>query len=228
MSDTDSFIEEVSEEVRRDRLFALMKRYGWIAVALVLLIVGGAAYNEYRKATRMAQEQAMGDSIISALENDDTAERRAALEAITPENPGTAAIVALLKAQEATAADDREAAIAALQAISNSADTPLVYRQIATFKLLGLQAKTVDAATRRAGYQTLVGTNPQLRLLAQEQLALIDVEEGKAETAIEALQAIVSDEESTVGLRRRASQLIVALGGELSAPEENAEEAASE
>lgn len=44
MSDTDSFIEEVTEEVRRDRLFGLMRRYGWIAVLAVLLLVGGTAY----------------------------------------------------------------------------------------------------------------------------------------------------------------------------------------
>ena len=36
MSGTDSFIEEVSEEVRRDKLFAKMRKYGWIAVLLVL------------------------------------------------------------------------------------------------------------------------------------------------------------------------------------------------
>ena len=40
MSQSDSFIEEVTEEVRRDRLFATMKRFGWIAIVLVLRIVG--------------------------------------------------------------------------------------------------------------------------------------------------------------------------------------------
>ena len=54
VSDTDSFIDEVTEEVRRDRLFGLMKRYGWIAVVAVLLIVGGAAYNEISKARARA------------------------------------------------------------------------------------------------------------------------------------------------------------------------------
>ena len=48
MSDTDSFIDEVNEEVRRDRMFNLFRRDGWIAVAAVLLLVGGAAWNEWR------------------------------------------------------------------------------------------------------------------------------------------------------------------------------------
>ena len=51
MSETDSFIEEVAEEVRRDRLFKMFRRYGWIAALVVIVIVGAASWNEYRKAT---------------------------------------------------------------------------------------------------------------------------------------------------------------------------------
>jgi len=40
VSDTDSFIEEVSEEVRRDRLFKIFKKYAWVAVLVVVLLVG--------------------------------------------------------------------------------------------------------------------------------------------------------------------------------------------
>ena len=57
MSNTDSFIDEVNEEVRKDRLFALMRRYGWIAILLVLLLVGGAAFREYRLAQNRAAAQ---------------------------------------------------------------------------------------------------------------------------------------------------------------------------
>ena len=35
MSNPDSFIEEVTEEVRRDKLFALFRKYGWIAGCLL-------------------------------------------------------------------------------------------------------------------------------------------------------------------------------------------------
>ena len=52
-----------------------------------------------------------------------------------------------------------------------------------------------------------------LRLLAEEQLALLDIEAGETEAAISRLQAIQNDAETTAGLRQRASQLIVALGG---------------
>ena len=49
MSLNDSFIQEVSDEVRRDRLFGLFRRYGWVAACLILFLVGGAGINEWRK-----------------------------------------------------------------------------------------------------------------------------------------------------------------------------------
>ena len=35
----DSFIDEVTEDLRRDRLFLAMRRYGWIAVLAILVLV---------------------------------------------------------------------------------------------------------------------------------------------------------------------------------------------
>jgi len=59
VSETDSFIDEVSEEVRRDQLYGVFRKYVWIALGAVFLIVGAAAFNEWRKAqTRSANQQA--------------------------------------------------------------------------------------------------------------------------------------------------------------------------
>ncbi|WP_137702060.1 tetratricopeptide repeat protein [Marimonas lutisalis] len=214
MSDTDSFIDEVTEEVRRDRLFRLMKRYGWIAVLAVLVLVGGAAFNEYRKAqaTRAAQET--GDAMIAALRNDDPLKRAEALTALAPENAGAQAVAALLAAGEQVNAGEFDAAAQALAAIEANADLPLIYRQIALFKKLAVQAGGLSVEERRQGYESLIGPNSRLRLMAEEQLALIDIETGDTEAALERLKMIASDAGATAGLRRRATQLMVALGAE--------------
>ena len=47
MSTPDSFIDEVTEEVRRDRLYALLRKYGWVGIAVVVAIVGWASWTEY-------------------------------------------------------------------------------------------------------------------------------------------------------------------------------------
>ena len=82
VSDTDSFIDEVTEEVRRDQLFLLLRKYGWIAVVVVLLIVGSAAYLEWQRSQDTAAAQATGDAILAAMERDDAASRASALAAV--------------------------------------------------------------------------------------------------------------------------------------------------
>ena len=55
--------------------------------------------------------------------------------------------------------------------------------------------------------------NP-LRLLATEQLGLIDIEAGDIEAALVVLQGIIDDSEATADLQQRSVQLMVALGAE--------------
>ena len=212
MSETDSFIEEVTEEVRRDRLFALMRRYGWIAVLAVLLLVGGAAYNEWRKAQDKAAAEATGDAIISALQDNDPLKRAEALATLSPDSPGAKALTLLLAAGEQVEAGEFDAAAEGLKRVADNAELPLIYRQVAGFKRLAVLGRDLPVADRRQGYEALVGPGSQLRLVAEEQLALIDIEENKIDRAAERLQTIINDAEATVGLRQRASQLMVALG----------------
>ena len=67
---------------------------------------------------------------------------------------------------------------------------------------------------RRLHLDALSAPGMSLRLLATEQLAMLDIEAGDTAAALEKLQGIVVDAEVTAGLRQRATQLIVALGAE--------------
>lgn len=212
MSETDSFIEEVTEEVRRDRMFALIRRYGWIAVLAVLLLVGGAGFNEWRKARDRAVAEASGDAIIAALKEDAPEARAKALDALSADNAGAEALAKLLAAGEQVKAGAYDAAAAELKAVEDNSELPLIYRQAAAFKRLAVLGNSLSANERRAGYEELVGPASQLSLLAEEQLALIDIETGDTAAAGERLQRIAVDAGATPGLRRRATQLMVALG----------------
>lgn len=214
MSNSDGFIDEVTDELRRDQMLAKLKRYGWIGIVAVLVVVGGAAFSEYRAAQQRAQAEALGDGILAALDSGDAAERAAALQAVEAPAPQAAAVVALLTASEQVAAGDLEAAVANLEDVATNGDIPQIYRQIAQFKALTLQADTMDAATRAQGFEALGAAGGALRLLAQEQLALIAIQQGDTETAIATYQSILSDAQVTPDLQQRALQVIVALGGE--------------
>ena len=214
MSNPDSFIDEVTEEVRRDQLFAMLRRYGWIAVAAVLILVGGTAYHEWRTARNAAQAQALGDAVNSALAIDDAGDRAAALAAIdTGEGPGVV-VVDLLAAAEQLTADNSQGAADTLRALADDTTLPQPFRQLAQFKLaLTLAANDAPVDTRRALLTDLAVPGQPFRLLAEEQLALIDIEQGAPDAAISRLQLLVDDADTTSGLRQRATQLIVALGG---------------
>ena len=121
MSQSDSFIDEVTEEVRRDKLFATFKKYGWIAILLVLVIVGAAAWNEYRRAKETAAAEAFGDAMLAALEQGEPAERATALGAIDTESPEGRAVLDLIQAAELINAGDTAAAVALLNGVADNA-----------------------------------------------------------------------------------------------------------
>ncbi|WPY95555.1 tetratricopeptide repeat protein [Limimaricola variabilis] len=210
MSNPDSFIDEVSEEVRRDRLFGYLRRYGWIGLVLVLLIVGGAAAWEWRRSQIEAQAQARGDALRAALAEPDTAARVAALEPVAQAEPG-APVAALALAAEQQAAGESAAAVATLDALAGHGETPEIYRDIAALKSLLIDSERT-AEDRLMALEALASPGAPLRMLALEQIALVRLEQGDTEAAIEQLRAIVEDAEATADLRDRATSLMVALG----------------
>lgn len=213
MSNTDSFIDEVTEEVRRERLFVMIRRYGWIAVLAVVLIVGGAAWNEWRQARNAAEAQAFGDAILAALDEDSPEARRAALLAV-PAEGAQVAVVAMLAAE---GAEGNDPATEQLQAIVADETLPQLYRDLASLKVVMLTQKTLPLERVTALLEPLQAPGRPFRLLAIEQLALAEVAAGERDAALERLLGILEDGDATPDLRRRVSQLIVALGGSLDA-----------
>lgn len=210
MSNPESFIEEVAEEVRRDRLFALFRRYGWIGLLAVLALVGGAAFAEWQKARHRAESMAFGDALLAALEAPDPAARQAALAGV-PASGERAAVRNLLRASDP--GTDRAAALAALEAVIADAALAPSYRDLAVLRRVILLGAEAPVAERRAALEPLAVAGRPYRVLALEQLALLRVEEGDAAGAIAALRALEQDQEASAGLRARAAQMIVALGG---------------
>jgi hypothetical protein len=215
MSNTDSFVDEVTDEVRRDRLFAMFRKYGWIGVVIVLLIVGGAAWTEWQKAVASERAQAFGDAALAALEKTDAAERTAALAAI-PADKDQRAIQALLLA--GSPEGDTAARLAALDALIADVTEPQVYRDLAVLRRVGVAGTAQPLAERRTALEGVAVPGRPFRTLAEEQLAYLLIEEGKTEAALSAMTALIRDQESPAGLRQRLAAVITALGGTVPEP----------
>ena len=212
MADTDSFIEEVTEEVRRDHLFRLFRRYGWIAIALVVLLVGGAAVREYRLAQDRQAAEATGSAIFSALREDDLAARVSALTEISADGD-LAAVISMLTSAADLGREETAQAAAQLEAIAADPNLSDRYRHVAVLKRVMILEGTMSAEERRLQLSGLTAPGAPYRLLAEEQLALIDIETGDIPAAIDRLNRVAGDQEATAPLRRRATDVIVALGG---------------
>lgn len=213
MSEHDSFIDEVTEEVRRDKLFAMFRRYGWIGIVAILAIVGTSGFVEWQKARATARAEALGDQIIAALTTEDAAKRAAALAAVPADSGGQQAILALLRAAEAQAQNDPAAAIKALSGMAADDKLPKIYRDIASLKWVTLDP-AMDAAARDKMLADLATPGNPLRPLAMEQQALALVAAGKPDDAQKLYAALLQEPALTAGLRRRARDVIVALGGD--------------
>ncbi|MCG7622448.1 hypothetical protein [Epibacterium sp. Ofav1-8] len=221
MSDTDSFIDEVTEEVRRDRLFLLFKRYGWIGAVVVILIVGGAAWREYSQAQARSQAQDVGDAMTAALSADAAAARADGLAQIEAGSAGAQAVVDMAEAAARVDAGSPQEAVVLLDGIATNGDLPQVYRDIAAFKSVLLQADTMSAQDRRLRLEALAAPGGTLQYLAAEQLALLDIEAGDTTAALARLQEISASVGVSRDLQERVSQVIVALGG---SPEADAQD----
>jgi hypothetical protein len=211
MSESESFIQEVSDDLRRDRLFAAFRRYGWIAILAVLLVVGGAAWNEWRKAQDRAAAQAFGDALLAALEADAPEARIAALEGVQAEG-AAADLLALLTAAERLTADDRAAAAEALRPLAQSTAAPVAYSDLAALKLVLLGDDGADAATRAQLLDRLAQPGAPYRLLALEQQALALAAAGDTDAARAAAEAVLQEPDLTPGVADRIAQLLVTLG----------------
>ena len=211
MSNTDSFIEEVTEEVRRDRLFVILRKYAWVGVLAVLLIVGGAALNEYLKAQERTAAQAFGDQLLAGLDIEDGGQT---LVNTSVEGPG-GVIAPLLGASNALETGEHARATNALNTAATLPDAPQIYRELAQFKLALALSPATPAQDQIAAFDALSEPGAPFRLLAQEQKALIAIQQDDREAAIPQLRAIIEDGDVTPALQRRASELIVALGGTL-------------
>ena len=64
MVESESFIKEVSEEVKKDRLFKVLNKFKWLLFALIVTVVGAMGGYEYYKFDKKSRAQKYGERNI--------------------------------------------------------------------------------------------------------------------------------------------------------------------
>lgn len=210
MANTDSFVDEVSDELRRDRMSRLLRRWGWVAILAVVVMVGATSVIEWRRSAAESRAQAFGDAMLAALQAP-PGERIAALSAVPVETPEQDALRALLRAAVA----EEGGALAQrgdLMDLLDREGLPQRLRHLAGMTLV-YGGGTGDAARDATLLEELATPGAPYRPLALEAQAMAAAASGDRDVALGLLRALTEEAGVSASVRRRATQAIVALGG---------------
>ncbi|MGG7565701.1 tetratricopeptide repeat protein [Rhodovulum sp. DZ06] len=218
MSDTDSFVQEVTEELRRDRMLKLWKSWGPGVIFAVVAVVAATAVLEWRKQRDEAAAQEAGAALIEALQSS-TPEAKAlrfseAAEAL-PEGP--ALLARLGEANARIEAGEEDAAAAILRDVAARGGVDPLYRDLADFKAALVELPKLTPSERVAAMTPFTAETHPFRLLALEQRAGAQLAAGDREAARADATAALQDQMASRGLRERLAQLLELIG-----PEEDA------
>lgn len=214
MSETDSFIQEVTEEVRQDQMLRYWKKYGALVLGGVALIVGGAAYWNWQEAQDRAAAEQVGGAFVAA--DPDVPEQ---LLALPDQIAGPAQVIAELTAASALATEkDYAAAAARYEAIAARDGLTPEYRDLAALQALRMRASEGQTDGAIAALETLAADGAPYRLLAIEFRAALRLLAGETDAAHEDLRLIMGDPGATPDLVQRAVAALRASGGEAADP----------
>ena len=212
MSNNESFMQEVSEEVRKDRFYRILKKWGWVGIALIVALVGGASFNEWNKESKINSARNLGDRVLAAIASKDVID----LKEIEIKNVSQDIFIKNLMSAILFSDDKLDASKKALEEIGDIPGITKTYKDLNAFKLglLLLKSGNLTGEERFGIFEALVEPGSPFRSLAKEQQALILIEQGKIELAIKTLVEITDDSETTDTLRRRVTQLRISLGSD--------------
>lgn len=211
MSETDSFIQEVTEEVRQDRMFALWKKWGPYVLVAIALVVGGSAFWSWMQARERAQAEARGAALL-AVEPDSLEAQQKLARTL---DPPARLVAEFTAAADLARAGKTDEAVTQYRQIAARGDLAASYRQLAQLEAIRLEAPTADPQAALAKLRPLMAADAPYALLARELAAALQLEAGDTQAAHEALKAIITDPRATRNMRIRARELLTATGGSL-------------
>ncbi|WP_020399067.1 tetratricopeptide repeat protein [Kordiimonas gwangyangensis] len=241
MSDlnSDLLTQEVDDEVRRERMLNLWKAYGKFVIGGAVAIVAIVAGNEGYKAYVTSEEQKNSTAFEAAVEaaGRDGADAVKVWEDAAPTlGSGYGALAKLQLAAAATEAGDLDRAIAAYDAVASDSSTDEAVRAFGDLQAgMLLAGKKGDLDGAKARLSTIAQKGNAWYYSAQEQLALIDIQQGNLDDALSKFTLLADDAETPQSIRGRAGEFrsfIEAKQGiavpAMEAPADEAEAAAEE
>lgn len=182
---TDSFIQEVDEDVKNDNLKELWNRYGLFVIAVVVLAVSAAVSFDKLQAWQMLRNQNRTEAYMTATKLQDNAEETiAALQKISQDNQGIFSDFAKLQIANVLLEENKqEEALAALEKLAGEKQVNSEVKNIALVKLATYRVDTASYDELKELLQPVLVEGNSWMPLAQDLLAMSAIKSGDLENA---------------------------------------------
>jgi hypothetical protein len=229
-NDTDTFVQEVDESLRQDRVMAFLRQYGvWLIAAAVLVLAGIGGWQAW-KTNRIETARAHSEEYLAAqtlVREGDLEGAATAFAELREKGPRTYRVMAHMEyAAVLQAQGDLDGALAEFDAAAEATNDPIL-RETAQLRAAYIAAETQDFPALQARLQPLIEDGGRLSYLAQELLAIEAWEAGETDLARQTLENLTLAFDAPQAVQRRA-QVALSVVGPAPASEEGAADAPSE
>lgn len=211
-----NFIDEVDEEVRRERLEKQFKRWSPYAIGLlVLLLAGVAGYQIWQghRAERAAADATMFNTALDQAQAGKPLEAAQTFASLAgTADDGYALLARFQQATNLLEGKDIAGAIAVYDAIAADGGLDARFRNLARYLAAFHGLDTLDANAVKQRLAAIPAGSPW-SANARELQALAELKAGEVEAARQTLTALADDAAAPVGVRGRATEMLAALGG---------------
>lgn len=213
--DTDTFVQEVDESLRQDRMLQLAKRYGpWLIGAFVVLIIGLSLWMWWQAQTLQAS-RAHAEQYAAAQElarEGNLAGAKAEFERLSTQGPQSYRVMAQMEhAAVLETEGDLQAALAEYDAAAAAARDPIM-RDTARLRAAYIAAETQDFEALQARLNPLIQSDSRLSYLARELLAIEAWEAGQLDLARDTLQNLTLAFDAPQIVQQRAQVALSVIG----------------
>jgi len=211
-----NIFQEVEEDLDRQKLEALWRRYGPFVVAaaaaIIIATAGTTAWNSWRD----TQQQKATNGLIEILSaaNPDPHQEIEALEHFAGRQPGeTQATFARLQGGAVAAkAGDQAKAVALYDIVAADKDADPAFRQLADLLAVQTQMDKADPVTLQKRLQPLLADNAPWRTTAMEYEAFLALRAGDKPKARQLFGELSQDADAPSSLRARAADMLRFVG----------------
>lgn len=214
--DGETFLREVDEELRKERVNRFATRYGWAIVAAVFLFLAGVGGWIWWQARQEAAAAADGETLLEALDGMESGNRAAAAPKIaaleTSGVDGYRAAALFARANSEIEAGNAAAAIATLRSIADNADLDEPYRQAALVRQTALEFDALPPQTVIQRLRPLARPGSAWLGSAGEMVGIAYLKLRRPDLAGPIFGQIGRDETVPPSIRTRAVQMAGSLG----------------